>query len=188
MITTLHLFLLANLHRHYPHYPTFFPKKPYLPSFKVTLPSLPYIPSYRDIYIFLKTYTTLTTLHFFLLANLRYLHSLHSYLHCPSFFPSNVRYHILLPSNLHYTTFLPPTFTTLHSYLEIYSSYTPTLPPFLPALLSLQATLIHDTTAFTFFLKRKFPRYPGIWEISQIPRHLGNFPDNQAFGKFPKFL
>jgi len=40
-----------------------------------------------------------------------------------------------------------------------------------------------DTQAFG-----KFPRYPGIWEISQIPRHLGNFPDTQAFGKFPKFL
>jgi len=33
----------------------------------------------------------------------------------------------------------------------------------------------------------KFPRYPGIWEISQIPRHLGNFPDTQAFGKFPRY-
>ena len=31
----------------------------------------------------------------------------------------------------------------------------------------------------------KFPRYPDIWEISQVPR---NFPDTQAFGKFPKFL
>ena len=28
----------------------------------------------------------------------------------------------------------------------------------------------------------KFPRYPDIWEISQVPR---NFPDTQAFGKFP---
>ena len=28
----------------------------------------------------------------------------------------------------------------------------------------------------------------GIWEISQIPRQVGNFPDNQAFRKFLKFL
>ena len=40
----------------------------------------------------------------------------------------------------------------------------------------------HDTTAFTFFIKI------GISKISQIPRHLGNFPDTQAFGKFPKWL
>jgi len=40
-----------------------------------------------------------------------------------------------------------------------------------------------DTQAFG-----KFPRYPGILEISQIPWLLGNFPDTQAFGKFPKFL
>jgi len=40
-----------------------------------------------------------------------------------------------------------------------------------------------DTQAFG-----KFPRYPGIWEISQIPRLLGNFTDIQAFWKFPKFL
>ena len=65
----------------------------------------------------------------------------------------------------------------------------------------------------------KFPRYPGIWENSQIPlkylgiweipqmpgwhlgnfqnlkkiqpsntcRYLGNFPDTQAFGKFPRY-
>ena len=26
-----------------------------------------------------------------------------------------------------------------------------------------------------------------IWEISQMPGYLGNFPDTQAFGKFPKF-
>jgi len=38
--------------------------------------------------------------------------------------------------------------------------------------------LYHDTTAFTFFIKI------GIWKISQIPRHLGKFPDTQAFGKF----
>ena len=38
--------------------------------------------------------------------------------------------------------------------------------------------LPHDTTAFTFFFKK---------EISQIPRHLGNFPDTQAFGKFPRY-
>jgi len=31
-----------------------------------------------------------------------------------------------------------------------------------------------DTQAFG-----KFPRYPGIWKVSQIPRHLG---------KLPKFL
>ena len=34
----------------------------------------------------------------------------------------------------------------------------------------------------------KFPRYSGIWKISQIPRPLENFPDTQAFEKFPKFL
>jgi len=54
----------------------------------------------------------------------------------------------------------------------------------------------------------KFPRFPGIWEISkifkihhhqipieiwgiskisQIPRHLGNFPDTQVFGIFLRF-
>ena len=51
----------------------------------------------------------------------------------------------------------------------------------------------------------KFPRYPGIWGISQIPRHLGNFPNfyrylrgvsfkdlgnfpkTQAFGNFPRY-
>ena len=27
---------------------------------------------------------------------------------------------------------------------------------------------------------------PDIWEISEIPRHLGNFPYSQAFEKFPK--
>ena len=27
----------------------------------------------------------------------------------------------------------------------------------------------------------------GIWEISQIPSHLGNFPDTQAFLKFPRY-
>ena len=24
-------------------------------------------------------------------------------------------------------------------------------------------------------------------KISQVPRHLGNFPDTQAFGKFPRY-
>ena len=32
----------------------------------------------------------------------------------------------------------------------------------------------------------KFPGYPGIWEISQVIRHLGEFP-SQAFEEFPKF-
>ena len=32
-----------------------------------------------------------------------------------------------------------------------------------------------------FFLKI------GIWEISQKPRHLGNFPDIQAFGNFLRY-
>jgi len=36
-----------------------------------------------------------------------------------------------------------------------------------------------DTQAFG-----KFPRYPGIWEISQIPSHFGNFPNSWVFGKF----
>ena len=31
----------------------------------------------------------------------------------------------------------------------------------------------HDTTAFTFYFKN---------------RHLGNFPDTQKFGKFPKYI
>ena len=31
----------------------------------------------------------------------------------------------------------------------------------------------------------KFPRYPGIWEISHIARHLRNFPKTKAFEKFP---
>jgi len=34
----------------------------------------------------------------------------------------------------------------------------------------------------------KFPKNADIWEISQIPRHLGSSPDTQAFGKFPKLL
>ena len=41
-----------------------------------------------------------------------------------------------------------------------------------------------------FLLKQafgKFLRYPGIWEISQILMHLGNFPDTKAFGKFPRY-
>ena len=75
---------------------------------------------------------------------------------------------------------------------------------------SLIITSIRDvTTAFTLFIKigiweisqipkylgnfpdtqlfGKFPRYPGIWEISQIPSYLGNFPDTQVFGKFQVF-
>jgi len=27
----------------------------------------------------------------------------------------------------------------------------------------------------------KFLRYPGIWEISQIPRHLGNSPNSYRY-------
>ena len=41
---------------------------------------------------------------------------------------------------------------------------------------------IKDTQAFG-----RFPRYPSIWEICQIPRHLENFPDTQAFGKFFRY-
>ena len=47
---------------------------------------------------------------------------------------------------------------------------------------SLIITSIRDvTTAFTLFIKI------GIWEISQIPKYLGNFPDTQLFGKFPRY-
>ena len=59
--------------------------------------------------------------------------------------------------------------------------------------------LYHDTTAFTFFIKI------GIWEILQVPRHFGNFPNSLylrvvyfknfgnfsnywIFGEFPKNL
>ena len=39
----------------------------------------------------------------------------------------------------------------------------------------------------SLFLKyRKFLKGLAIWEISQIPRHLGNSPDIQSFEKFPK--
>jgi len=37
-----------------------------------------------------------------------------------------------------------------------------------------------DTQAFG-----KFPRYPGIWEIFQIPRDLGNSPNAWVSWKFP---
>ena len=33
----------------------------------------------------------------------------------------------------------------------------------------------------------KFPNYPDIWEIPQIPYHLRNFPNIQSFEKIPKF-
>jgi len=36
----------------------------------------------------------------------------------------------------------------------------------------------------------KFPRYPGIWGIPQIPRHLRNSPKTQTSGisQMPRFL
>jgi len=34
----------------------------------------------------------------------------------------------------------------------------------------------------------KFPKYMGIWEISQMPGYLGNFTNAWVSGKFPKCL
>ena len=39
----------------------------------------------------------------------------------------------------------------------------------------------HDTTAIILLTKI------GIWGFSQKPRHLRNFPDTQALGKFPRY-
>jgi len=34
----------------------------------------------------------------------------------------------------------------------------------------------------------EFPKYPGIWGISQIHGNLGNFPNTRESGKFPKYF
>ena len=40
-----------------------------------------------------------------------------------------------------------------------------------------------DTQAFG-----KFPKYPGNWKISRIPRHLGNFRDIGGIPQMPGYL